>query len=170
MRHCFFFVVVQHFENRKYLRLCYFILNKIYINLPQSNIGIRRKKVKEAFIWKSWWTSYSYHNRIAQRSKNTRNMQHFLAIRRCLFIGPRYTWGPIYGSESVKLSYLVETYTSFTSYTSCTSCTSCTSYTSYRLFTSYRLYTEKVTVSSGAIWWPNLELMQVVPSGGQICN
>ena len=33
-----------------------------------------------------------------------------------------------------------------------------------------RLYTEKVTVSSGAIWWPNLELMQVVPSGGQICN
>ena len=24
--------------------------------------------------------------------------------------------------------------------------------------------------SSGTIWWPNLELMQVVPSGGQICN
>ena len=27
-----------------------------------------------------------------------------------------------------------------------------------------------VTNASGAIWWPNLELMQVVPSGGQICN
>ena len=25
-------------------------------------------------------------------------------------------------------------------------------------------------MSSGAIWWPNLELMQVVPSGGQIWN
>ena len=32
------------------------------------------------------------------------------------------------------------------------------------------MYTEKVTISSGAIWWPNLQLMQVVPSGGQICN
>ena len=31
---------------------------------------------------------------------------------------------------------------------------------------SYRLYTEKVTISSGAISWPNLELMQVAPSGG----
>ena len=27
-----------------------------------------------------------------------------------------------------------------------------------------------VIVSSGAIWWPNLQLMQVAPSGGQICN
>ena len=26
------------------------------------------------------------------------------------------------------------------------------------------------TKVSGAIWWPNLELMQVAPSGGQICN
>ena len=26
------------------------------------------------------------------------------------------------------------------------------------------------TYASGAIWWPNLQLMQVVPSGGQICN
>ena len=26
------------------------------------------------------------------------------------------------------------------------------------------------TYASGAIWWPNLELMQVVPSGGQFCN
>ena len=33
-----------------------------------------------------------------------------------------------------------------------------------------QVYTEKVTVSSGAIWWPNLELMQVAPSGGQLCN
>ena len=24
--------------------------------------------------------------------------------------------------------------------------------------------------ASGAIWWPNLELMQVAPSGGQIWN
>ena len=23
---------------------------------------------------------------------------------------------------------------------------------------------------SGAIWWPNLQLMQVAPFGGQICN
>ena len=28
----------------------------------------------------------------------------------------------------------------------------------------------QVTYASGAIWWPNLELMQVVPSDGQICN
>ena len=26
------------------------------------------------------------------------------------------------------------------------------------------------TYASGAIWCPNLQLMQVVPSGGQICN
>ena len=26
------------------------------------------------------------------------------------------------------------------------------------------------TYASGAIWWPNLQLMQVAPSGGQICN
>ena len=26
------------------------------------------------------------------------------------------------------------------------------------------------TYASGAIWWSNLQLMQVVPSGGQICN
>ena len=26
------------------------------------------------------------------------------------------------------------------------------------------------TDASGAIWWPNLQLMQVEPSGGQICN
>ena len=27
-----------------------------------------------------------------------------------------------------------------------------------------------VTNASFAIWWPNLELMQVMPSGGPICN
>ena len=26
------------------------------------------------------------------------------------------------------------------------------------------------TNASGAIWWPNLQQMQVAPSGGQICN
>ena len=26
------------------------------------------------------------------------------------------------------------------------------------------------TKVSGAMWWQNLELMQVAPSGGQICN
>ena len=26
------------------------------------------------------------------------------------------------------------------------------------------------TYASGAIWWPNLQLMQVAPSGGQICK
>ena len=26
------------------------------------------------------------------------------------------------------------------------------------------------TNASGAIWWPHLQLMQVAPSGGQICN
>ena len=26
------------------------------------------------------------------------------------------------------------------------------------------------TYASGAIWWPNLQLMQVVSSGGHICN
>ena len=42
------------------------------------------------------------------------------------------------------------------------------SYANYTSYTSYRMYTEKVT--SGAIWWPYLQLMQVAPSGGQICN
>ena len=27
-----------------------------------------------------------------------------------------------------------------------------------------------VTHASGAIWWPNLQLMQVAPSGGHICD
>ena len=27
-----------------------------------------------------------------------------------------------------------------------------------------------LTNASGAIWWANLQLMQVVPCGGQICN
>ena len=31
-------------------------------------------------------------------------------------------------------------------------------------------YTEKVTILNCAIWWPNLELMQVAPSGGHFCN
>ena len=31
----------------------------------------------------------------------------------------------------------------------------------------WSMYTEKVTVSSGAIWWPNLQVMQVAPPGGQ---
>ena len=26
------------------------------------------------------------------------------------------------------------------------------------------------TTTSGAIWWPNLQLIQVAPSGGQFCN
>ena len=26
------------------------------------------------------------------------------------------------------------------------------------------------TYASGAIWWPYLQIMQVAPSGGQICN
>ena len=29
---------------------------------------------------------------------------------------------------------------------------------------------ESVTNASGAIWWPNLELMQQAPSDDQICN
>merc|ERR1711978_142065 len=32
------------------------------------------------------------------------------------------------------------------------------------------LVEEFTTNASGAIWWPNLQLMQVAPSGGQICN
>ena len=118
-----------------------------------------------------------------------------------LIIGLRYTWGPIYGSESLKLSDVCETYRLYTSYTSYTSYASYTSYTSYASYTSYRLYTEKVAVStgtifnswsgtvclvdnfatnasdskfvtnvSGAIWWPNLQPMQVALSGGQIWN
>ena len=76
-----------------------------------------------------------------------------------VFIGPRYTWGPIYGSQVSLTDYtLLKLYTSYRLYTS------------YTRYTSYRLYTEKVTVSSGAIWWPNLELMQVASSGGRFCN
>ena len=51
-----------------------------------------------------------------------------------------------------------------------------TSYTSFwnfiQVIDSIQLIqvTEKVTVSSGAIWWPNLELMQVTQPGGKICN
>ena len=32
-----------------------------------------------------------------------------------------------------------------------------------------QLVTKYATKTSGAIWWPNLQLMQVVPSGDQIC-
>ena len=37
---------------------------------------------------------------------------------------------------------------------------------------SYKLpdQTKFGTNANGAIWWPNLQLIQVVPSGGQICN
>ena len=31
-------------------------------------------------------------------------------------------------------------------------------------------YTSYTSYTSGVIWWPNLELMQVAPSGDQICN
>ena len=34
----------------------------------------------------------------------------------------------------------------------------------------FHLVSKFATNASGAIWWPNLELMQVAPSGGQICN
>ena len=27
-----------------------------------------------------------------------------------------------------------------------------------------------ITNTSGATWWPNFQLIQVAPSGGQICN
>ena len=30
--------------------------------------------------------------------------------------------------------------------------------------------TQSVAKASGAIWWPNLRLMQVAPSGDQFCN
>ena len=32
------------------------------------------------------------------------------------------------------------------------------------------MVTKYPTNASGANWWPNLQLMQVAPSGGQICN
>ena len=44
------------------------------------------------------------------------------------------------------------------------------SYASLMQVIQDRIYTEKVTISSSAIWWPNSELMQVAPTGGQICN
>ena len=67
----------------------------------------------------------------------------------------------------------IPSYASYASYASnefYASYASYASYATYTSYTSYRLNTEKVTVSSGTIWWPNLELMQVAPSGGQICN
>ena len=68
MRHCFFFVVVQHFENRKYLRLSYFILNKIYINLPQSNIWRRRATPAITALHRglkySWNATFSGHMQV----------------------------------------------------------------------------------------------------------
>ena len=33
-----------------------------------------------------------------------------------------------------------------------------------------RLVAKYAANTSGAIWWPNLQLMQVVPSGGKIYN
>ena len=30
--------------------------------------------------------------------------------------------------------------------------------------------TNDATNANGVIWWPNLQLMQVAPSGGQICK
>ena len=70
------------------------------------------------------------------------------------FFGPRYTWGPIYGS--LKLTDVFEVIQVIDSI--------------QVIQVIDSMYTEKVTISNAAIWWPNLELMQVVPSGGQICN
>ena len=39
-----------------------------------------------------------------------------------------------------------------------------------RSFVNSHLVVEFGTNSSGAIWWPNLQLIQVVPSGGHVCN
>ena len=58
-----------------------------------------------------------------------------LKIKR-IFIGPRYTWGPIYGSESLKLSDLVDA--SYASYRS---------YPSYASYVSYASYSTDVTLA-----------------------
>ena len=47
------------------------------------------------------------------------NFSFFYTFFETLFIGPRYTWGPFYGSESLKLSDLVDaSYPSYPSYAS----------------------------------------------------
>ena len=73
------------------------------------------------------------------------------------FIGPRYTWGPIYGSASLSLTdWLTET--PFANLTDVTLADEDTN----SILTDNANRTIQGNVA--------MQLMQVAPSGGQICN
>jgi len=84
-----------------------------------------------------------------------------------IFIGPRCPWGPIYGSGCLKLSELP-----LWNLTDMTLADEDTN--SILTDNSNRAIQGNVasdsTNASSAIWWPNLQPMQVAQSDGQICN
>ena len=80
------------------------------------------------------------------------------------FIGPKYTWGPIYGSKCLTLTN-----------------TPCWNLTDVTLadedtnsiltdIVNIRAIQVNVTMHIDATWWPTLELMQVAPPDDQILN
>ena len=70
-----------------------------------------------------------------------------------IFIGPRYTWGPIYGSESLKLSI------------------PCWDLNDVTLADEDSIQFKAMRQCKWCRFMQlNLQLMQVAPSGGQICN
>ena len=72
-----------------------------------------------------------------------------------IFIGPRCTWGPIYGSGCLKLS--TRAFADLTDVT-------------LDVNHPVNLVVKFRTNASSAIWWQNLQPLQVGLSGGQLCN
>ena len=77
----------------------------------------------------------------------------FSLLKCLIFIGPRYTWGPIYGSESLSLTHRALVIQVIDS-----------------IQRMWSFLAKFGTNASGTIWLLKLELMQVSPSGGQICS
>ena len=69
--------------------------------------------------------------------------------------------GPIYGSSCLSL----------TEWATCANLTDVTLADEDTKLCKWRHLVDKfATNASGAIWWSNLQLMKLVPSGGLICN
>ena len=85
-----------------------------------------------------------------------------------IFIGPRCLWGPIYGLTSLSLTHLCADLTDVTLADEDTN--SILADNAKRAIQGNEALQVMKNNASGAVLWPNLQLMQVVPSGGHICN
>ena len=93
---------ISHLEldgQRKFIGPC--------INSPSASLWRR-------WTWgQGWWEKTSEHRQcpaLGSQSKKAQNKSmlpqlppEFVAMGRWIFIGPRYTWGPIYGSKSLSV-------------------------------------------------------------------